>query len=327
MPTYQLYPDIEPYQCGSLPVSDLHNLYYEEAGNPNGKPIVFLHGGPGGCIRPKSRTYFDPQYYHIILFDQRGVGKSTPKMCLDENTTWHLIDDIEKLREYLNIDKWLVFGGSWGSTLALTYAIQFPQQVCGLILRGIFLGRKKEMDWLYQHGASMIHPKEWHDFLAPIPLDERGDILHAYYRRLITGTEAERISIAKTWNTWEDINANLLPQPKEVQDELSPDKTRHEADLDALAIALIETHYFVNHCFFGDENYILNRLDRLDSIPCMIVQGQYDTVCPPVTAWEVKQRYPRAELTIVPDGSHAGSVGSMAVELVRATEKFKYLPE
>ena len=323
MSTETLFPPIQPFHSGFLSVSEKHTLYYEEVGNPKGKPVIFLHGGPGGSIRPKSRTYFDPAFYHIILFDQRGTGKSTPKLELHENTTMHLVDDIEKLRKFLGIENWLVFGGSWGSTLALMYAIHYPQLVNGLILRGIFLGRQKELRWLYQDGACRLRPQQWQDFIAPIPIEEQDNLLQAYYRRLVSGTEEDKIRYAKKWNAWEDANAFHLPQPEVDQKDLLSDEARYEADRSELALALIETHYFMNHCFFDDENYIMKQLEKIYAIPCQIVQGQYDTVCPPQTAWELKQNYPQAKLTLVPDGGHAGSIGNMAVELVRATEEFK----
>ena len=318
-----LFPPIQPYHDGYLPVSKEHTIYFEEVGNPHGKPVVFLHGGPGGAVQPKSRTYFDPEFYRIILFDQRGTGKSTPKLSLHENTTWHLVEDIEKLRIHLGFEKWLVFGGSWGSTLALLYAIQYPHRVNGLILRGIFLGREKELQWLYRDGASQMRPQAWHEFLKPIPESEHKDLVQAYYQRLNQGQDTEKIFYAKCWNAWEDANAFHMPQPKAAHKELLSDEAQYAADMAVLSLALIETHYFVNHCFYEDENYVFKRIKRIHHIPCRIVQGQYDTVCPPSTAWELKQNYPKAVLTIVPDGGHAGSIGNMAVELVRATQDFK----
>jgi proline iminopeptidase len=323
MTSTQPYPDIEPYRTGFLPVSAVHTLYYEESGNPEGKPIVFLHGGPGGSSHPKARKYFDPAFYRIILFDQRGAGKSTPALCLDENTTWHLVEDLEKLRLHLGIQQWVVFGGSWGSTLALAYAITYPEAVLGLIMRGIFLGRKMETDWLYQHGASMIHPEEWQDFISPIPQEERHDFISAYHKRFQTLDGTEQYKYAKIWSDWEDANSFHLKPEASLDEEIATEETKRLAEKSTLAVALIEAHYFMNHCFFEQETYLLDHIAKILHIPCRMVQGRYDMVCPPRTAWELKQYYPNAELILVPDGGHAGSVGAMSIELVRATEDFK----
>ncbi len=319
----QPYPDIEPYRTGFLPVSDEHTLYYEESGNPEGKPIVFLHGGPGGSSHPKARKYFDPAFYRIILFDQRGAGKSTPALSLYENTTWHLVEDIEKLRLHLGISQWVVFGGSWGSTLALAYAITYPQVVLGLILRGIFLGRKIETDWLYQHGASMIHPEEWQEFIAPIPENEREDFIAAYHKRFLTLEGSEQYKFAKIWSDWEDANSfHIKPEPS-PDEEIATEETKRLTEKSTLSVALIEAHYFMNHCFFEKETFLLDEISKIQHIPCRMVQGRYDMVCPPRSAWDLKQCYPKAELVLVPDGGHAGSVGNMSIELVKATEDFK----
>ena len=318
------YPAIEPYNTDYIQVSSIHRVYYEEVGNPNGKPILFIHGGPGGKIMPKSRQYFDPDFYRIILFDQRGTGKSQPKCCLEENTTWHLVEDIEKIRKHLGIEKWAIFGGSWGSTLGLTYAISHPETVLAIILRGVFLTRPKEIQWLYQHGASMLRPIQWAKFCEPIPDNEQHQILHAYYKRLISNSsEDEKFALAKVWNQWETDNAYLYP-PEKKKD--LPEKTEEEIyqeNLSALSLALIETHYFVNNSFYETDNWILENIGNIQHIPCYIVQGQYDTVCPAISAWELKKQYPIAELTIIQDGGHAGSIGNMAVELVRITNHIK----
>jgi len=325
MTTTQPYPDIEPYRTGFLPVSKEHTLYYEESGNPEGKPIVFLHGGPGGSSHPKSRKYFDPSFYRIILFDQRGSGKSTPHASLHENTTWDLVEDIEKLRKHLDIAQWVVFGGSWGTTLALAYTITNPDRVLGLILRGVFLGRKIETDWLYQHGASMVQPEAWQDFIAPIPQDERHDFIQAYHKRLLASNGDERLKLAKSWSNWEDANSfHLKPEPS-MDQSIATEESKQKAELAVLAIALIESHYFINHCFFESESYLIDHIKCIQHIPCRIVQGRYDMVCPPQSAWELKEHYPKAELVIVPDGGHAGSVGNMSIELLKATDDFKQL--
>ena len=320
------YPAIEPYNTGFLQVSATHKLYYEEVGCPNGKPILFIHGGPGGRIVPKSRQYFDPEFYRIILFDQRGTGKSQPTCNLEENTTWHLVEDIEKLRKHLGIDEWAIFGGSWGSTLGLTYAISHPDAVLAIILRGVFLSRKKELVWLYQHGASMLRPIQWEKFISPIPENEHGQILHAYHKRLVSNiSEEEKFALAKVWNQWETDNAYIFPQEKKTDVPEKTDEAIYRENLAALSIALIETHYFVNNSFFENDDWILKNLVNIHHIPCYIVQGQYDTICPAVSAWELKERYPLAELTIVQDGGHAGSIGNMAVELVHLTNHIKSL--
>jgi proline iminopeptidase len=320
------YPPIEPYKTGYIQVSAIHTLYYEQVGNPKGKPILFLHGGPGGKIMPKSRQYFDPEFFRIVLFDQRGTGNSTPKCCLEENTTWNLVDDIEKIRKHLQIDQWAIFGGSWGSTLALTYAITHPEQVLAIILRGVFLSRKIELEWLYQLGASMLRPIQWEQFVRPIPENERHEVLHAYHRRLISDiSEEEKFQLAKIWNQWETDNSYLFKPEKKTDQPEKTDEEKYQDYLSELALALIETHYFINHSFYENDEWILNHLVNIHHIPCYIVQGQYDTVCPAVSAWDVKKHYPAVELTIVQDGGHAGSIGNMASELVRCTNQIKNL--
>jgi proline iminopeptidase len=319
-----LYPAIEPYKTGYLQVSPVHQIYYEEVGNPHGKPILFIHGGPGGKIMPKSRRYFDPAFYRVILFDQRGTGNSQPICCLEENTTWHLVDDIEKLRIHLNIAKWAIFGGSWGSTLGLTYAIMHPNAVLAIILRGVFLSRQKELTWLYQHGASMLRPREWEAFQKPIPETERDDMLHAYHRRLTSNMpEKEKFKLAKVWNQWETDNAYLFPPEQKTNIPPKTEEQIYQDNLAALSLALIETHYFINHSFYENDDWILNNIVNIHHIPCYIAQGQYDTVCPAISAWELQKYYPLAQITFVQDGGHAGSIGNMAVELVRFTNLTK----
>jgi proline iminopeptidase len=308
-----LYPPIEPNQTGWLDVGDGHQLYYEESGNPDGKPVVFLHGGPGGGCMPKMRQFFDAGRYRIVLFDQRGSGKSRPHAGLDANTTWDLVRDIERLRERFSIERWQVFGGSWGSTLALAYAETHPERVTELVLRGIFMLRKKEIDWFYQQGASEMFPDLWQGFLEPIPEDERGDLLHAYHRRLTSDDAAVRLRAAKAWSLWEGSTSMLIPS-EQIAKVFGEDEM-------ALAMARIECHYFVNGGFMRD-NQLLEEIDRIRHIPAVIVQGRYDVICPAVTAWELSQAWPEAELHIVPDAGHAAFEAGNVHTLVTATDRF-----
>lgn len=317
MPTDGLYPEITPFNISKLRVANIHTLYFEETGNPNGKPVVFLHGGPGGGVQPTHRRYFDPEFYRIILFDQRGAGQSTPAAELQENTTWDLVADIEKLRNYLNIDRWLVFGGSWGSTLALSYAITHPEQVIGLILRGIFLCRKQEIDWFYQKGASHIFPDAWEKYLAPIPPAERTDMVSAYYKRLTSDHLEERIAAAKAWSIWEASTSHLFVDEQAVANFENPEL--------ALAFARIECHYFINKAFFSSDNFLLENAPLINHIPTRIVQGRYDMVCPMQSAWELSKAMPMADLRIVPDAGHSAMEPGIIKELVTATEDFKKL--
>ena len=297
-----LYDPIEPYEQGSLKVSPLHTLYYELCGKPAGTPVVFLHGGPGGGTIPDHRRFFDPAAYRIVLFDQRGAGRSTPHAALEENTTWDLVADIERLRTHLQIDRWVVFGGSWGSTLALAYAETHPDRVRALVLRGIFLCRPKEIRWFYQEGASAIFPDLWEEYLAPIPEAERGDLLRAYHRRLTSEDEAVR----------------LIPDPKVIADFGEPQK--------ALALARIECHYFVHDAFFESENWLVEQVDAVRRIPGVIVQGRYDVVCPAMSAWDLRRAWPEAELRIVPDAGHHALEPGIADALVTATDRFRGAP-
>ena len=310
----KLYPFIEPYDSGYLDVGDGHRLYYEQCGQPNGKPAVFLHGGPGAGSGTAARRFFDPERYRIIVFDQRGAGRSTPAASLEANTTQHLIADIEALRSKLGIERWLVFGGSWGSTLALAYAQAHPAQVSELVLRGIFLLRAHEIDWFYQEGASRIFPDRWQDFLAPIPEIERDDLLQAYHRRLNDPDPKIRQQAARAWSVWEASTSALLPN-KELISAFGAD------DL-ALALARIETHYFVNGGFLAEENALLNGVERIRHIPCVIVQGRYDVVCPVVSAWELAQAWPEADFQIVPGAGHSAYEPDIASALVEATDAF-----
>ncbi|MGZ3419960.1 MAG: prolyl aminopeptidase [Polyangiales bacterium] len=310
-----LYPPIEPYRTGRLRVSELHELYFEESGNPNGKPVVFLHGGPGGGTEPKMRRFFDPSAYRIVLFDQRGCGKSTPHAELGENTTWHLVADIERIREHLGIERWQVFGGSWGSTLALAYAEEHPERVTELVLRGIFLVRKKEIDWFYQGGASYLFPDAWEHYLAPIPASERGDLLAAYRKRLTSDDPEVRQAAAKAWSVWEGSTSTLLTDLDLIQ--------KTAADSFALAFARIENHYFVHGCWFSPESQLLDRVDRIRQIPAVIVQGRYDVVCPVESAWDLHRVWPEAELKIVADAGHSAMEPGNVDQLVRATDRFR----
>lgn len=317
MSRYQLYPEIEPFRTGRLQVSALHNLHYEEVGTVKGLPAVFLHGGPGVGILPVYRRFFDPKVYHLVLPDQRGAGKSTPHADLRENTTWDLVEDLEKIKNHLGIDKWVVLGGSWGSTLALCYAVRFPESVKGLILRGVFLGRPFEYDWLFRHGMSEVYPDEWERFLSLIPPEERYDLLKAYYRGLTTGNEEEQLKFAAGYSRWEAATMNLVPD-LEVIEKFTDAHT-------GLSIGRIECHYNVNQCFMPTSNYILENAARIAEIPCRIVQGRYDMICPVRSAWDLHKALPKSELRIIPLGSHSPVEEAMAAELVRATEDFKRL--
>jgi proline iminopeptidase len=310
-----LYDPIEPFKQGMLKVSPLHNLYYEQCGNPNGLPVVFLHGGPGGGLVANYRRYFDPEAYHIVLFDQRGSGQSIPHASLEENTTWHLVADIERLREHLGIEKWMVFGGSWGSTLALAYAQTHPEHVSTMVLRGIFLCRPREIDWFYQYGASAIFPDVWEEFLRVIPEQERGDMLEAYYRRLTSEDEAVRLEAARSWSIWEGSTSKLIPDQGLIDTFSDPHK--------ALSLARIEAHYFRNNSFFETDNYLIENVGRIRHIPCVIVQGRYDVVCPAENAWELHRAWPEAELIIVPDAGHSITEPGIIGALVEATDRFR----
>ena len=312
-----LYPPIEPYNQGKLKVSDLHTIHYEESGNPDGKPVIFLHGGPGGGIAPMYRQYFDSQQWRIIIFDQRGCGQSTPYAELRENTTWDLVSDIEKLRQELNIEKWVVFGGSWGSTLALTYAQTHPDSCKGLILRGIFMLRTSEIRWFYQEGANHIYPDAWQEYLKPIPIEERGDLLSAYYKRLTSEDRQVRLEAARAWSVWEASTSKLIPS--------KASKLRFGQAEFAEAFARIECHYFVNKGFFERENLLLENIDRILHLPGVIVQGRYDVVCPMITAWELHQVWQSAEFIVIEDAGHSVSEPGIKDALIRATDRFAAL--
>jgi proline iminopeptidase len=310
-----LYDPIEPYQHGMLKVSNIHDIYYEQCGNPNGQPAVFLHGGPGGGLIEKYRSFFDPEAYRIVLFDQRGAGNSVPHASLEENTTWHLVSDIERLRQHLGIEKWMVFGGSWGSTLALTYAQTNPERVSSLVLRGIFLCRPKEIGWFYQEGASAIFPDVWEQYVSVIPEPERGNMLEAYYRRLTSEDESVRLEAARAWSVWEGSTSKLIPDQNLIDDFGEASK--------ALPLARIEAHYFINDAFFETDNYLLENVDKIRHIPAVIVQGRYDVVCPMMSAWELHRAWPEAEFIVVGDAGHSATELGITSALVDATDRFR----
>jgi proline iminopeptidase len=314
--TPTLYPEIEPYRTGYLRVSDVHKLYFEESGNPKGKPAVFLHGGPGGGTDAKQRRYFDPKKYRIVLFDQRGCGRSRPHASLVDNTTWHLVSDIEALREHLGIERWLVFGGSWGSTLALAYAQTHPQRVSELVLRGIFLCRKQEIDWFYQNpnGAGAIFPDLWDEFVAPIPPAERGDMVTAYYERLTSRSRATMQKAARAWTLWEGGTSYLRTSAETL--------ARYRRSGFSTAFARIECHYFTNGAFFETDDQLLRNVRRIRKIPAVIIQGRYDVVCPMRSAWDLHRAWPEAAFHVVPDAGHSANEPGITTELVRATDAF-----
>jgi len=307
------YPEIEPYDHGMLDVGDGHRVYWELCGNPNGKPVVFLHGGPGGGCTPTQRRLFDPDKYRILLFDQRGCGRSTPYASLEANTTWHLVADIERLRQMIGVDKWMVFGGSWGSTLALAYAQEHPERVTELVLRGIFTLRRSELLWYYQEGASWIFPDKWEGFLAPIPEEERGDLMAAYRRRLIDPDSAVQARAARAWSLWEGETITLLHN-QGYSDQFGDEHY-------AIAFARIENHYFVNEGWF-EEGQLIRNAHRLKNIPGVIIQGRYDIATPPKSAWELHKAWPEAQFIMVPDAGHAVSEPGITHHLIEATDAF-----
>jgi len=307
-----VFPDIHPNETFRIKVDHLHELYVEESGNPGGIPVVFLHGGPGAGTEHYHRRLFNPEKYRIILFDQRGCGQSTPHAELEGNTTQALVDDIEIIRQYLSIEQWVVFGGSWGSTLGLVYAQTYPSRVMGLIVRGIFMCRPKEIEWFYQSGASRIFTDYWQDFLAPIPQNEHHDLVNAYYKRLTGDDEVAQMACARAWSIWEGRTATLLSSKRVVQHFSDP--------FTALSVARIECHYFMNNSFLEPEQ-ILRNTHRLIDIPGIIVQGRYDVICPFESAWELHQAWPQAEFCIVDDAGHAASDKGILEALIHATEK------
>jgi len=312
-----LYPTAELFNSFHLPVSDMHSIYVEESGNKNGKPVIFLHGGPGGGISSSYRQYFDPQKWRIIMFDQRGCGQSTPFAELKENTTWDLVEDIEKIRKNLGIDSWVVFGGSWGSTLSLAYSQTHPNSCKGLILRGIFLVRKKEIDWFYQEGANNIFPDRWESFLAPISPDKRNNLLKAYYEILTGDDHSKKIEAAKAWSTWEGSTVRLLLDENFIGD-FSDEKF-------AEAFARIECHYFMNNCWFDSDNYLIENIDKIRNIPSVIVHGRYDIICPVVQAWDLHKAWPEADFHIIPDAGHSIYEEGIKNKLIEYTDKYSEL--
>jgi proline iminopeptidase len=315
----ELYPPIEPFKTEKLKVSPLHEIYIEQSGNPDGTPILFLHGGPGGGTDPKHRRFFDPAHYRIVLFDQRGCGKSEPTAELAENGTWELVHDIEFIRKHLGLRNWIVFGGSWGSTLALAYAVKHPTRVRGLILRGIFLCRKAEIQWFYQEGVSNIFPDVWEQYEEIIPAEERNDFLAAYHRRLTGEDSAERLKAAERWSKWEAATSCLYFNEELVK---SFDNPKH-----ALEFARIEAHYFVNKAFFETDNFLVENAEKLRNIPGIIVHGRYDVVCPLKNAWDLHRAWPESQLHVVPDAGHSAWEPGIQEKLLEATDAFKALPE
>ncbi|MDN5929442.1 MAG: prolyl aminopeptidase [Hyphomicrobiales bacterium] len=308
-----LYPEIEPYASGHLDVGDGHEIYWERCGTPGAKPAVFLHGGPGGGCSPRHRRLFDPKRYDLLLFDQRGCGRSLPNAELEANTTWHLVADIERLREMAGIEKWQVFGGSWGSTLALAYAETHPERVSELIVRGIYTLTRAELEWYYQFGVSQMFPDKWERFLAPIPEAERGDLMAAYRKRLVGADKAAQLEAAKAWSAWEGETITLLPEP-ETSDQF------HEDDF-AIAFACIENHFFV-HAGWLEEGQLLRDAGRLKDIPGVIVHGRYDMPCPAHYAWQLHKAWPKAEFHLIEGAGHAYSEPGILDRLIRATDQF-----
>jgi proline iminopeptidase len=308
-----LYPELDPYASGRLPLDDVHTMHWEKCGNAAGMPLVFLHGGPGGGCLPHHRRYYDPAFWNIVLYDQRGAGRSTPIASLTDNTTPHLIKDLERLREELNVDRWLLFGGSWGSTLALAYAQAHPDRVLGLVLRGVFLATASELDW-FMHGIRTIFPEAWRAFAEFLPQSERSDLLGSYYRRLADADPGVHLPAAHAWDRYEGACSTLLPQPDAM--------TKFDGDAAALAIARIEAHYFVHKAFL-DPDQLLRGVSRIRHLPCTIVQGRYDIVCPPVTADTLARAWPEAEYIVVPDAGHSVREPGITRELVGAVRRMQ----
>jgi proline iminopeptidase len=313
----EFYPEIEPYNTGLLKVSELHTIYYEECGNPQGKPVVFVHGGPGGGTDASMRRFFDPKKWRIVLFDQRGCGKSTPFAELKDNTTWDLVSDMEKVRTTLKIEKWSVFGGSWGSTLALAYAINHTERVLDLTLRGIFLLREKEIRWFYQEGASYVFPDAWAKYIEPIPQNERHDYVTSFYNRLTSSDANTRMEAAKAWSIWEGSTSKLFTDPAFI--------ARFGGDDFATAFARIECHYFINKGFFKEDGWLLKNVDKIRHIPTWIVQGRYDMVCPATSAYELHEKWPESKLFIIADAGHSASEPGIKSKLIEATNYFSSL--
>ncbi len=309
----QLYPPIEPFEHGRLELDGTHSMYWEQSGNLDGVPVVFLHGGPGAGATASHRRFFDPAYYRIVVYDQRGSGRSEPLGELTSNTTAHLIADVERLRIHLGVEKWLVFGGSWGSTLALAYGEEYPECCLGFILRGIFLGQQRELDW-FLYGLRTVFPEAWDRLVEPLTEAERGDILHSFHRRLLDPDKSVHLPAARAWSGYEGACSTLLPSPETI--------AAFSGASMASALARIETHYFVNDLFM-DENVLIDNIDRIRHLPCVIVQGRYDMVCPIVTAHQLHDAWPEADFVIVPDAGHSAMEPGIRGALIRATERFK----
>lgn len=310
-----LYPATEPFNEGFLDTGDGHAIYFAECGNPAGAPALIVHGGPGGGCNPTMRRFHDPRHYRIVLFDQRGCGRSLPHAAIENNTTWHLVEDMERLRQQLGIERWQLFGGSWGSTLSLAYAETHPDRVSSLVLRGIFLLRRSELAWFYQEGASRLYPEAWDAFVRLIPEDERGDMIGAYHRRLIHPDPEVHMPAAEAWSVWEGTTLSLIEDPARIRAFANPGY--------ALAFARIESHYFVNGGFFAEDGVLLKQAHRLVGLPGVIVHGRYDVVTPVRSAWDLKKVWPAAELRIVPDAGHAMTEPGIVHELIRATRDFQ----
>lgn len=311
----QLYPAIEPRIKRRLQVSDLHEIYVEECGNPDGKPVVVLHGGPGAGCNPAMRRFFDASVYRIILFDQRGCGRSTPSACCEENTTWDLVADMERIREEFGIERWMLFGGSWGSTLALAYAQTHPERVTEMVLRGIFLIRREEIDWFHNGGCGRFHPELWQAFVAPIPEAERNDMVAAYHKRLFGSDRAMQLTCARAWSRWEGATVTMVPSTQRAN--------AFARDEYALAFSRIEAHYFINGGFMEEDGQLLRDVGRIADIPGVIVQGRYDVVTPPISAWLLHNAWPRSQLVIAPDAGHAVSEPSISTALLNATDALR----
>ncbi len=307
-----LYPEIKPYARHQLAVDEPHVLYVDESGSPDGLPVLFIHGGPGAACDAASRRWFDPSLYRIVTFDQRGCGRSTPHACLEHNSTWDLVADIERIRQHLGIEQWVLFGGSWGSTLALAYAQTHPDRVRGLVLRGIFLCRPHEIQWFYQEGASRLFPDYWEDYVAPIPEAERGNLVEAFYQRLTGFDQIAQLHAARAWSIWEGRTATLRPNSQVVERFADP--------MRALSIARIECHYFTHDAFLED-NQLLRDMHRIAHIPGIIVHGRYDVICPLENAWQLHQRWPASELDIIRDAGHAAGEPGITDALIRATDQ------
>ncbi|HBF90337.1 MULTISPECIES: prolyl aminopeptidase [Hyphomonas] len=310
-----LYPRLESRRSGRLRVSEIHEIYWEESGNPNGIPVIAVHGGPGGGSSPEMRRFFDPGKYRIILFDQRGCGRSTPHSELRENTTWDLIDDMESIRDALGVDRWLVFGGSWGSTLSLAYGVTHPDRTLGLVLRGIFLVSKAEIQWFYQSGASRLFPDAYDRYIKPIPEDERDDLLMAFHKRLIGDDKQARIDAARAWSRWEGETLSIKGPTT------TPARFNEDDFVDAFA--RIECHYFVNRGFFASDNWLLEEArTKLKDVPGVIVHGRYDVVTPLSTAWALSKAWPKADIHIIPDAGHSSMEPGIVDKLIQATDDF-----